>query len=213
MRGNTLDRDIFFQNYYAWIMLNEERVAQETRSGPQLVTNPMFKGCIGPCLPKDYKAPIKWGKVIKGAVGMAGNGGCVAAGWVLLGAPEPTFLTKVAGTYLIADGMYGFTGSSLEFSEGMGWSTVTFPENWSSIPRVTASLIAPNNPSAQRYADATGLFLGLAAGRVPTETLWFSARSMAADSAWSPAAQYGMKGYNMLQVYDGVDAAHGKKDK
>jgi hypothetical protein len=166
-----------------------------------LVPNPMFAACTaGPCKPNDWEAPVDWLDAGKATVGIIGNAGGVVAGAVMWGAP--TGVTQALGAYLIADGAYGVAANGLDFAAAVGWRKEKVNENINSIPRLTATVLVPGNESAQRAADAVSLTSGFIGGRMVVQPLMFSARKINATSHMSPAAQSGLSGFSLLQVYD-----------
>jgi hypothetical protein len=141
---------------------------------------------------------------------MAGNAGGAVAGGIMMSAP--TGITQVVGGYLVADGVYGVGSSTLDLVSALGWRNAALPENVNSLPRLAATLAAPNNDSAQRAADAFSLTSGLIGGRMITQPLMFSSRQIYATSNWSPAAQMGMSAYSVVQAVDaGTPAAEALK--
>jgi RHS repeat-associated protein len=117
--------------------------------------------------PVGYIDPIglvRWRAAGWAALGVVGNGFGMLAGAGLLGAPEPTMLTKVLGTAVLTKSTIGW---------GLNWTNLilAFTEDEadydqpSSAGRFIAYHYDPCNSDLQRFADVAELGLDFASGR------------------------------------------------
>ena len=95
-------------------------------------------------------------------MGLLGNGFGVAAGSMLLGAPEPTMATKVRGGTVITKSLWGVSTNWYNllraFSDD---SSYDIPSSYSSLGRAAATAIDPCDKNLIRIADAAELGLDL----------------------------------------------------
>ncbi|MBT0960257.1 RHS repeat-associated core domain-containing protein [Denitromonas iodatirespirans] len=121
---------------------------------------------------------VRWGDALSSGLGMLSGGAGVIVGGAttlgggaLLAAPEPTFLTKVAGvgavgfgTALVGKSSADFTLNAQNFISALRDQQPSVP---SSLFELGAGLAYPGNRDAQLLAVAGNLTIDLASGRIP----------------------------------------------
>jgi RHS repeat-associated protein len=146
--------------------------------------------------PVTYSDPlglVRWGDVANASLGLVGNAAGVVVGGLLLGAPEPTMATKALGGVVMGKSVAGW---------GLNWYNLTraiIDDNPTydapgSAGRTVAGLMCPNNPDAQRAADAIELSVDLMAGRVPIGSVPQAGSALNRSVNYSESLNYGRIG-------------------
>jgi hypothetical protein len=131
-----------------------------------------------PMIYVDPDGRMRWGDAFTSVLGIASNaagiavgGALVTGGVALVGVPEPTMLTKVAGVATIGLGGTVLTksvaGVALNATNLCAAIEDKDPYVPSSAAQVIAESIAPGNKTAKGVADAADLTLDLVSGRAP----------------------------------------------
>ncbi|CAB5711608.1 Cell wall-associated polypeptide CWBP200 [Delftia tsuruhatensis] len=110
---------------------------------------------------------VRWSDAVNNGLGILGNAGGAIVGSALLAAPEPTLITKVAGSAVLSKSVYGFGASRYGFTRALSDdSSFDIPSDQSSLPRTLVCAVGCNN-TGRGVADAIDLSLDLAVGKIP----------------------------------------------
>ncbi|WP_315530409.1 RHS repeat-associated core domain-containing protein, partial [Delftia acidovorans] len=110
---------------------------------------------------------VRWADAVNNGLGILGNAGGAIVGGALLAAPEPTLVTKVAGSAVLSKSAYGFGASWYGFTRALSDDpSYDIPSDQSSLPRALVCA-AGCNDAGRGVADVMDLSLDLAVGKIP----------------------------------------------
>jgi hypothetical protein len=108
----------------------------------------------------------RWADAGLALLGIAGNGAGTIVGAVLLGALEPTAITKVAGGVVLGKSLSGIYLNLENLERALVDAEGAEHDLPSSLPRLIADETFPGNKDAQYIADAIELSIDLASGNI-----------------------------------------------